>query len=64
MSNYVQFFNKMAAVLIFFVHKWDHYFIFGFLGLIKPDSDGITIFEHFMAKKWGIIQYRSAILDF
>ena len=44
-----------------FLLKWDQYFIFGFLCLIKPDSDRITIFEHFISQNMG---YRSAILDF
>ena len=33
--------------------KWDQYFIFGFLCLIKPDSDRITTFEHFISQKMG-----------
>ena len=42
-SNYVQFFNLMGAILFFFSLKWDLNFIFGFLCLIKPDSDRNTI---------------------
>ena len=51
MSNYVQFFNLMVAVLIFFPLKWDHYFIIEFLCLIKPDSDRISILESFISQK-------------
>ena len=47
----------------FFVLKWDQNLIFGFLYLIKPDSDRITTFKHFICKKGGILQYMSAILD-
>ena len=43
----------MAAVLIFFPLKWDHYFIFGFLCLIKPDSDRISTLEPFISQKMG-----------
>ena len=43
--------------------KWDRYFIFGFLCLIKSDSDRITTIEPFIRQKLGIIQYMSAILD-
>ena len=32
----------------FFLLKWDHYFIFGFLWMIKPDSDRISTLEPFM----------------
>ena len=53
MSNYVQFFNLMVAVLIFFSLKWDHYFIIGFLCLIKPDSDRIRTLESFISQKIG-----------
>ena len=52
-SNYVQFFNLKAAILIFFSLKWDHYFIFGFLCLIKPDSDRISTLESFISQKIG-----------
>ena len=43
----------MAAVLILFPLKWDHYFIFGFLYLIKPDSDRISTLEPFISQKMG-----------
>ena len=43
----------MAAVLIFFLLKWDHYFIFGFLCLIKPDSDRISSLEPIISQKMG-----------
>ena len=49
----MQFFNQMVAVLIFFSLKWDHYFIFGFLCLIKPDSDRISTLESFISQKIG-----------
>ena len=35
----------------FFPLKWDHYFIFGFLCLIKPDSDRISTLESFISQK-------------
>ena len=44
--------------------KWDQYFIFGFPWLIKPDSDRITTFEHFISQEMGYYKYMSAILDF
>ena len=34
-----------------FVLKWDQYFIFGFLCLIKPDSDRISTLEPFISQK-------------
>ena len=34
----------------FFLIKWDHYFIFGFLCLIKPDSDRINTLEPFISQ--------------
>ena len=37
----------------FFPLKWDHYFIFGFLCLIKPDSDRISTLEPFISQKMG-----------
>ena len=48
----------------FFSLKWDHYFIFGFLCLIKPDSDRISTLEPFISQKIGYYKYMSAILDF
>ena len=53
MSNYVHFFNQMTAVLIFVLLKRDQYFIFGFLCLIKPDSDRISTLEPFISQKMG-----------
>ena len=52
-SNYIQFFNLMTALLILFSLKWDHYFIFGFLCLIKPDSDRISTLEPFISQEMG-----------
>ena len=37
----------------FFPLKWDHYFIFGFLCLIKPDSDKISTLQPFISQKIG-----------
>ena len=37
----------------FFPLKWDHYFIFGFVCLIKPDSDRISTLEPFISQKMG-----------
>ena len=36
----------------FFSLKWDHYFIVGFLCLIKPDSDRISTLEPLFTP-WG-----------
>ena len=38
---------------MFFLLKSDQYFKFQFLCLIKPDSDRITTFEHFLSQKMG-----------
>ena len=57
-------FQLNGSRIDFFSLKWDHYFIFGFLSLIKPDSDRLITLRPFISKKWGIIQYMSAILDF
>ena len=37
----------------FFPLKWDHYFMFGFLCLIKSDSDRISTLELFISQKMG-----------
>ena len=42
-----------AGRIDFFSLKWDHYFIFGFLCLIKPDSDRIRTRESFISQKIG-----------
>ena len=55
-------FQPYGGCIDFFLLKWDHYFIFGFLCLVKPDSDRTSILEPFISQK--IIQYMSAILDF
>ena len=52
MSNYVQFFNLMVAVLIFFT-QMGSYFIFEFLCLTNSDSDRISTLEPFVSKKMG-----------
>ena len=49
----MQFFNLMATVIILFLLRWDHSFIFGFLCLIKPDSDRISTLEPFISPKMG-----------
>ena len=51
MSNYVQSFNQMAAILISLLHQWDQIFIFGFLCLINPDSHRIGTLEPFINEK-------------
>ena len=56
-------FQPNGSCIDFFLLKWDQYFIFGFLCLIKPDSDRITTFEHFISQKNGVLS-RSAILEF
>ena len=49
----------------FFTQMGSEFHMFGFLGLIEPDNEWIITLEHFISpKKWGIIQYMSAILDF
>ena len=45
--------STIFGVLIFFPLKWDHYFIFGFLCLIKPDSNRISTLEPFISQKMG-----------
>ena len=37
----------------FFLLKWDHNFIFGFLCLIRPDSNRISTLEPFISQKMG-----------
>ena len=46
-------FHLEKAAVIFFLLKWDHYFIFGFLCLIKPDSDRISNLEPFISQNMG-----------
>ena len=43
-------FQPNGSHIDFFMIIWDQYFMFGFLCLIKPDSDRITISEHFISK--------------
>ena len=45
MSNNVQFFQPNGGRIDFYSLKWDRYLIFGFLCLIKPDSDRISTLE-------------------
>ena len=52
MSNYEQFFNQMAFVLIVLL-QWNRNVIFGLPCLIKPDSNRITTFEHLISQKMG-----------
>ena len=49
----MQFLNLMTAILIFFFTQWNHYFIFGFLCLIKPDSDRISTLEPIISQTMG-----------
>ena len=53
----------MAAVLIFLL-KWDHYFIFGFLCLIKPDSVRISTLEPFISQRIGYYKVYVSHLGF
>ena len=46
-------FQPNGGRIDFFLLKWDHYFIFGFLCLIKPDSDRISTLEPFISQKMG-----------
>ena len=55
-------FQPKGGHIDFFPLKWDHSFIFGFLCLIKPDSDSISTLEpfisgypgYFLGVKYGI----------
>ena len=44
-------FQPNGCHIVFLLLKWDHYFIFGFLCLIKPDSDRISTLEPFISQK-------------
>ena len=46
-------FQPNGSRIDFFLLKWDHYFIFGFLCLIKPDFDRISTLELFISQKMG-----------
>ena len=46
-------FQPNGGRIDFFSLKWDHYFIFGFLCLNKPDSDRISTLEPFISQKMG-----------
>ena len=46
-------FQPNGGRIDFFLLKWDDYFIFGFLSLIKPDSDRISTLEPFISQKMG-----------
>ena len=54
----------MVAVLIFFLLKWDHNFIFGFLCLIRPASDRISTLEPFISQKMGYYTVYVSHLEF
>ena len=43
----------MVATLLLFLLKWDQYFVFGFLCLIKPDSDRNSTLEPFISQIMG-----------
>ena len=47
----MQFFNQMAAVLIFVFTRMGAEFHIWIPLLIKPDSDRIPTFEHFVSQK-------------
>ena len=46
-------FQPNGGRIDFVLLKWDYYFIFGFLCLIKPDSDGINTLKPFISQKMG-----------
>ena len=46
-------FQPNGGRIDFFSLNWDHYFIIGFLCLIKPDSDRISTLESFIRQKIG-----------
>ena len=46
-------FQPNGGHIDFFLLKWDHNFIFGFLCLIKPDSDRNTTLELVISQKRG-----------
>ena len=46
-------FQPNGGRIDFFFLKWDHYFIVGFLCLIKPDSDRVSTLESFISRKIG-----------
>ena len=49
-ASFAPFSLKVACFILL---KWEQYFIFRFLCLIKPASDRITTFEHFINQKMG-----------
>ena len=65
MSNYVQIFYQMLDIWIFFYSNGITGFIFGFLCLIKPDSERISTLEPYISLKRGVLYsiIMSAILD-
>ena len=46
-------FQSNGGRIDLFSLKWDYYFIFGFLCLIKSDSDRISTLEPFISQKMG-----------
>ena len=46
-------FHQNGSRIDFFLLKLDHYFIFGFLCLIKHDSDRLITLEPFISQKMG-----------
>ena len=46
-------FQPNGGRIDFFLLKWDHNFIFGFLCLIRPDSERISTLEPFISPKTG-----------
>ena len=58
------FFQSNGSRIDFFSLKWDHYFMFGFLYLIKPDSDRISTLEPFISQKMGYYTVYVSYLGF
>ena len=46
-------FQPNGGRIDFILLKWDRYFIFGFLCLIKPDFDRISTIEPFINQQMG-----------
>ena len=57
-----EIFRPNGSRINFCLLKGDQYFIFGFLCLIKPDSDRTTTFEHFISPKQVVFLAFMAVL--
>ena len=57
-------FQPNGGRIDFFLLKWDHNFIFGFLCLIRPASDRISTLEPFISQKMGYYTVYISHLEF